>query len=132
MKTNKSYLFNLFKKLVQYYKNNIYVVVLFLLLTYIFIYLRTLPYINIIEHFYYYVGGLYFVILLVIYKKEFTPKRVFILAEVFLLISLFASFFNVSYISEVIGFLVLLILIVMVLYVVIKERKVFKKAITND
>ena len=113
-------------KILDLYKTQLPVIVFFLLLTHAFIQTRALPYFNLIPHYYFYVTGIYFVLFLLIYRKQLLYNKVLVGIEILLLVALITTLFNALIISEIIGFLIVTLLFTIVIIAILRDRKSFK------
>lgn len=113
-------------KIADFYKKQLPVIIFFLLLTHAFIQIRALPYFNLIPHYYFYVTGIYFIIFLLIYRKQLLYRRILIGIEILLLFALIASLSNTLIISEMIGFLIVTLLFTIMIIAILTDRKSLK------
>ncbi len=90
----------MFDKAVEFYKQNLAFIVLLTILLFVFTWARQLPFINIIGQYYYYVGGIYLLLLAIYFRKIIESRKVFIAIEAIVLLTLILQLLFLNSVAE--------------------------------
>lgn len=117
----------LFINLGQLYKQNLAQVVFLGLLLWVFVLVRQLPYFNIIPQYNFYVSGIYIVLIVALFRKQLSSKKLFLIAEGMIILALFAELVLITSLVEFLGFIIFCVLLISTLIEFFSQRKNLKK-----
>jgi hypothetical protein len=89
--------------------------------------IRDFPYINIIDNYYIYVFMLVFFLAWVFFYKYFTSKRMLVMAIVFLALAYPTVVLHMTQVSELLGFVSYILLVMAILQKIVTEKKLLRK-----
>lgn len=111
----KSKLQSILEKIVKFYKQNFLYIVLLIILLPFFIAARKLQYINIIPNYYYYVIGFYLFLIIILFGKQISVKKLYIAVLGIIVIALIASIaelFFPTISADSLGFIIFVLILV--------------------
>ena len=119
----KKIIIHYFQRLKNIFLSNFPQNVILILILQFFIATNGLPYVNIIDNYYIYVFILILLLTWVFFFKYFTSKRMLVLAITSLLLAYPAVVLGITQISETLGFVAYLLIIMAILQKIVIEKK---------
>lgn len=109
------------------YKDKLAQIVFMALLLMAFIFIRQLPYINIISGYPYYVVAVYLFLIIVFFRKHLPNRRLFLIIEIVVVTTLVVELLFMKVATDFLGFIVFTLLAVVAIFDFLSQRRKLKE-----
>ena len=121
----------LFKNGYGFFKSHLAGIVFLFFIFQLFAFFNTLPYFNLIGHYFYFVFGLLWIVFLLLFKKYIRNIFILIGGVSMFILAIPMALFEIEFLTEMFGFIAFLLIGTYVIRQIFFEREQLKKAFHN-
>ena len=109
--------------IVRFYQNHLGHILFLIILSGILILFRYLPYINIIPYYFDYAIATYIIIIMLLFKKQLSGRKMFIITEMLVALAFLLELLWINNAAKFLGFIIFILLLVTTFMQVLVHRR---------
>jgi hypothetical protein len=122
----KKKIITIYKQVLNFFRTYLAQIVFVVFILQLLAYFHTLPYINLIAKYYYYVAAVIWILINVLFKIHITNKKILIVGLAMFVLGIPASLFDIEFINDNLGFVAFLFIFTYIIRQFFLERKSLK------
>lgn len=117
---------NTMGRIILFYRQNLSQIVFLSLLGWFFVFVRQLPYFNVIPQYHFYVVGIYIILIVLLFRKRLSSKLLFLAIEVMIVFALLLEVLLINDLAEFLAFAIFNLIVVVAFTEFLSNRKNLK------